>query len=153
MRDRRVREHPLDVVLGQRDEVAEGHREGREDDDHDVPVGGERPERLAEEPDDQREGADLRADREVAGDRRRGALVRVRRPVVERHRGDLERDARGQEREPHAQARASAAPAGRRSAVRDCGHAVDPGRAGEAPDEREAEQEDRAARTSRAGST
>ena len=43
-------------------------------------------------------------DRQVAGDRRRRALVRVRRPVVERDGGDLERDAGRQEGEAHRQA-------------------------------------------------
>jgi hypothetical protein len=34
VRDRRVREHALDVVLDDRDDVAERHRENRHDDEH-----------------------------------------------------------------------------------------------------------------------
>ena len=144
VRDRAVGEHPLDVVLGQRHQVAERHRRGRQHDHHRHPPVGQRPETLDEQAQDQREGTDLRHDREIAGDRRRRALVRVRRPVVERHRRDLERHAGGQERQAHRQARRQ-----RRGAGDDRGQGlvdrVELRRAGQAPDEGDAEQEDRRA--------
>ena len=71
VRDRGVGQHPLDVVLGQGDEVAQGHRHRREDDDDRQPPVGQRPERLDEQAQDQGERADLGPDRQEAGDRGR----------------------------------------------------------------------------------
>ncbi len=83
-------------------------------------------------------------DRQVAGDGRRRALVGVRRPVVERDGRNLERDAGHHEREAHRQSRRERHRSGRDSEERGC-DAVDAGRAGQAPDEGEPEQEDRRA--------
>ena len=78
----------------------------------------ERPERLHEEPQDQRERANLRPDRQVAGDGRGRALVRVGCPVVERHRRDLEGDARVRNARPIDQPAAGRVPPRRSSRER-----------------------------------
>ena len=147
VRDGAVRQHPLDVVLGQGHQVAERHRQRREDDHHGHPLVRQRAEGLDEEAQDEREGADLGADRQVAGDRGRRSLVRVGRPVVERDRRDLEGDPGGQEREAHRQAgRQRMRPGDDRGQF--VGDDRDPGGTGQAPDEGEPEQED--GRTERA---
>ena len=71
MGDRAVGQHPLDVGLGQGDEVAEGHGQNGQDNDHRQPVRFQGPECLHEQPQDQGEGTDLGADAQVAGDRGR----------------------------------------------------------------------------------
>ena len=141
--DRGVRQHPLDVVLGDGHEVAERHRQRREDEDHDDPLVLERGQGLGEDPQDEGERADLGPDGEVAGDRRGRALVGVGCPVVEGHGRDLEGDAGRQQGEAHREAGGEGLLA-LHDPAEDAGDLGDPGRAREAPDEGQAEEEDRA---------
>ena len=93
LRDRRVRQHPLEVRLGDRREVAEQHRADRKQHQHLLPVGGQADHAFDEQPDRDRERGELgrAADQER---RRRGrALVDIGHPHVERHGAELEAEA------------------------------------------------------------
>ena len=97
MRDRRVGEQALDVLLAQRREVAERHRHGREHREDRGPARVVEDEQraaegLAEEAHDAAEGRGLHARGHEARHGRGRALVRVGRPHVERHGRDLERE-------------------------------------------------------------
>ncbi len=101
MRDRRVGQHPLEVPLRQRGEVAVGHRHGRDHGDDPQPARahdtGRRvrpgPQRVQEHLHQRHEAGELRAGGDPGRDRRRGAFVGVGRPLVERHRRHLEPEA------------------------------------------------------------
>ena len=94
------------------------------------------------DPQQRAERGDLRARGHEAGDRGRRALVDVRRPGVERRGADLEQQADGEQRDADAAGRPvrrrRAAPC--RSRAGDVGQ---PHRAGEAVEQRDAEQEER----------
>ncbi len=110
MGDRRVREHAFEIRLRDREQVADGEREHAQHGQHVLPTRVvQRAEPLDEHAPDERERGDLgrRADVERHG--RRRALIDVRQPHVERHRAELERDARDDEREREQRGHADAA--------------------------------------------
>ena len=74
----------------ERHQVARDHRHRGEDRDKPGPLGRHGQEGLAEQPQEEGERRRLAARAEERGDRQRRALVGVRRPLVERHGGDLE---------------------------------------------------------------
>ena len=93
--DAAVGHHALDVGLQQRDDVAERHRQ-RRDNRAAAPrdrrlLTGKRPPKTKTRK--RRESSRLRADREEERRGRGRAFVDVRRPHVERHRRDLEAEA------------------------------------------------------------
>jgi hypothetical protein len=90
MRDRGVREEPDDVALLERREVAERHRQDGHDAEHRGPHVGQRLERHEAHLEKAREPGRLRRHRQERRHRHGRALVRVRRPEVERHGGHLE---------------------------------------------------------------
>ena len=94
VRDRRVGQHPFHVRLRERRDVADRHRDDGQRLEQQPPVGIHHRQPFDEDTQQHRERRGLRSDREKRGDRRRRALVHVRRPHVERHRRNLESDAR-----------------------------------------------------------
>ncbi len=108
--------------------AARAAREGR------LPLVGRRPERGDEEAGEDGERRRLRGDRHERGDRGRGALVDVRRPLVEGRDRDLEGEADGDERDPDQDQRVvgevgADALSDRREVGGAAGAAVDEGRA------------------------
>ena len=103
VRDGRVREEALDVGLGHREDGADDHGEGRDDDQAHLPVPAVRADADVGEPQDRPERGDLRAGRHEPGHRGRRTLVDVRDPGVERHRTDLEQQAHHGEDDPRDQ--------------------------------------------------
>ena len=99
MRDARVREHPLRVRLRESDDVAAGHGEGREDGEDGAPVDAERPERADQQSQDRGEGRRFRADGHEGRRRRRGSVIRIGGPLVERDDCRLEPEPDGDESE------------------------------------------------------
>ncbi len=100
VRDARVGEQPLQVVLDHRHHVADDDRQRRE---HPEQIGEARrdgTEGLRQQPQQRHERRHLHGDRHVRGDRGRRAFVDVGRPLVERHRRHLEREAHDHQREP-----------------------------------------------------
>ena len=99
--DRRIGQQPDEVRLAQGDEVADRHRQRRQHPEDRRPhvVAAEEPD--VEQLEKGHEPSGLGRDRQEGGDRRGGALVRVGRPEVEGHRGDLEREADDDEEDPH----------------------------------------------------
>ena len=93
VRDRRVGEHPLDIGLHQRGQVARRHRQHRHHPQHHRPVRAERPQVDHEDAQEAGKRRDLHAHRHESRDRRRRALVGVGRPHMEGHGGDLEAEA------------------------------------------------------------
>src|SRR6266700_5932550 len=85
-----VGEQPLHVGLRDRDDRPAQHREDRHAPHHRPPVPRELTERDIEHAQQRAERADQRARRHQRRDWRRGALVDVRLPGLERHRADLE---------------------------------------------------------------
>jgi hypothetical protein len=99
VRDRRVGEDALDVVLDERGERAVEHGRGREHREDRHPPGAQPRERDEVEAQQQRERGGLGRGGHERGDVRRRALVDVGRPEVERDERDLERDTDGDEHE------------------------------------------------------
>ena len=93
MRDGRVGEEALDVVLRDGDDGAERHRRDGDDGEHQLPGPRRAAEAHVEHAQQGGDGRGLRGDRHEAGDRRRGAHVDVGGPGVERHGADLEEQA------------------------------------------------------------
>ena len=93
MRNGRVRQHPLHVVLRQRDEVRDDHRQYGEPPQNDRPDRRRRRELDRDDTKKGRESCSFYSGRHVAGDRCRRPLVDVGRPHVERHGRDLESEA------------------------------------------------------------
>ena len=111
MRDRRVRQHALEVGLRQRDQVADHERGDREPGDQQAPVRVERADADFEQAVGHAERGQLRRRADEQRDRRRRALVDVRQPHVERRGAELERDADDHEHQAGQQQRRSAADA------------------------------------------
>src|SRR5581483_7724733 len=99
VRDARVREHPLRIRLNERHDVARGHRDRGKYRVHGRPIDDERAHTADEHAQDRGERGRLRTDRHERGRGRRRAVVRVRRPLVERDDRGLEAEADGDERE------------------------------------------------------
>ena len=114
MRDRRVRQHPLHVGLGEPEDRADRHRDDRDHPDHRPPVPPGGGEGDVEHPQDRAERRHLRAGRHQRGHRRRRALVDVRRPGVERRRAGLEQQPDQQQREAEEEQQVVLLAAGRR---------------------------------------
>ena len=97
MRDGRIGQHPLDVGLGDGDQIAQTHRKHGQDDQHPLPVRVQGVQTIDQHPHCQREGGDLgRAAQDQHG-RGRPALIDVGHPHVEGHGAELEADADHQE--------------------------------------------------------
>ena len=98
VRDGRVGEHPLEGALGEGDEVSDQHGDHGEP-PHDLAPCGHGAERLPQHAEQRGECGRLDRGRHVAGDRRGRAVVHVRGPHVEGHRGHLESEADQQQPE------------------------------------------------------
>src|SRR6266540_4796181 len=90
MSDARIREHALDVLLRESDDVADNHRRGGDPPDGRVPLHEQIGESLDPDSDERSERCRLDRRRHVRGNRGRRAVVDVRRPHVKRDGGDLE---------------------------------------------------------------
>src|SRR5579863_1440003 len=101
LRDRRIGKHALDVRLRDGGESSDGERENRDGGHDPDPVDTDRPEDREEQAQQQRKAGGFGRDADVGADARGRALIHVRRPLVERHSGDLEKNAgsNGRERE------------------------------------------------------
>src|SRR5580698_10186215 len=73
----------LEVVLGERGEVADGHGEERGDPDEGLPTGGDRLEGGQEDAEENREGRGFRSRGEEGADRGGSALINVGSPDLE----------------------------------------------------------------------
>ena len=104
MADGGIGHQPLEVALADRREGTQRHRGDGDEDDDLLPVGRRRLEGFQHHAQDQRHRRHFRRHREEGRHRRRGALVDVRRPHVERHRRDLEGQAGQDEDQPEDQA-------------------------------------------------
>ena len=93
MGDRRVSEHPLEVGLGDRHEIADDDRQHRKDDEHPAPAFVQAAQALDDDPHQHGEGADLGGRPDEQRHRRGGAVIDIRDPHVKRNRPELERDA------------------------------------------------------------
>ncbi len=108
--DRRIGQEPLQVRLGQGGEVAEGHRQRRDQRQDADPAGavnnvaphGPGVQRVDQDLHHRHEAGDLRAGGDPGRDRSRGPLVGVGRPLVERDRRDLEPEADEHQKNRHA---------------------------------------------------
>ena len=101
--DRRVRQQPLDVGLGHREDRTDDHRQYRDPADHQPQVPCGPLERDVDHPEQRAERGHLRAGRHERGDRGRCTLVHVRGPDVERYRRRLEQQADREQREAQVQ--------------------------------------------------
>ena len=137
MRDRRVGQHPLDVPLDERGEVADRERDAGDDRDGDRPQLVLGRERGHEHTHHQHDGDRLRGCRHERRHRGRGALVDVGCPLMERCRRRLEAQPGQEHREPGEQHRI-VRQALRARRLRDLSEAE---LAGGAEDERRAEQQ------------
>ena len=108
LRHRRVREQPLERGLPDRAHVADHDRHDREHGQRRRPDVGRADHGDVEEADDHAERRRLRRDRHERGDRRRRALVDVRRPLVERRHRGLEREPGHDQRDAGQQQRVAA---------------------------------------------
>ena len=149
--DRRVRQHPLEVLAAQRREVAVGHRDGRDHRDDPDPARPEHARRRVR-PGQKRVQEHLHHARRSwrASSRSRSRpppapapLVCVGRPLVERHRRDLEPEAHQHEQDRHRPGHV--ARRGRRvpPVSEQLLDPVELGRAGHAVDQAQAEEEER----------
>ena len=101
LRDRRIGQKTLEILLADREQVRQRDRH----DDHAVenalPLRGDRSEHLDENRHQHEHGRSLGYDREIGRNRRRGAFVDIRRPLMERHERNLEEQPYGEEHERH----------------------------------------------------
>ena len=134
MRDARIRQHPLHVGLGKSQQVANGHRQRRQDREHHLPFAVVTTARQQEHPQDPRESSNLRRRGEEGSHGRGRALIDVRRPLMERHGRDLEREPDQDEQYADAE---QPGPQGKRR-----GHAGKIRRSRRAVDQRDAVQEE-----------
>ena len=136
--DRGVGEQPLDVRLLDGDQVPHDHRRHGQRREHPLPVRLRGLQRGAEQREHERERRRLRGRRDVGGDGQRGALVRVRRPHVERYGRGLETEAGDEEREAEQEGRSA-----NHTALERRGDGVVGRRAGGAVDEAQAVEQHR----------
>lgn len=138
LRDGRICEHALHVVLHDRHDVAADHRDGGENGQKREPHAAQRREYRQDEAQEHGESRRLRPHGEERGDRRGRSLVDVGRPHVERYHRQLEEDAGKDER--HAD------DAERREELRAAHDRRKAQAARRAVDEADAEEEDRGRR-------
>src|ERR1044071_3047732 len=112
MGDGRVRQHALQVRLGDGGDVADRHRQQREQRQHLLPVLREVRQPVDQHPHRHGEGRDLRRRADHQRHRGRRAVVDVRNPHVERRHADLEGKAGDEEHQPEHQERAICGRAG-----------------------------------------
>ncbi len=93
MRNRGVCQHPLDVCLGDGNEVTNGHGQHCEDPDHHGPFGLQVIQAEEQDAEKCRKCRGLGPGTHESGDRSRCALVYVGRPHVERYNSNLEEEA------------------------------------------------------------
>ena len=148
MRDARVGEHALHVGLDERHDVADRHRQDRQPDQDLEPADRHAAGRwrkrevtgvegYEQHPQEDGEARRLHGGGHVGRHRCRRALVDVRGPHVERDEGELEAEAHEDEQHPNEHEGLVGQPG------QCCGDTVEARRTGQAPDERDAVDEDR----------